>query len=175
MPCPDMTMKPIGIIHTPFRLVSDNIPIQGRLVPGAPGRIELFSDYAAGCRDIEGFSYCYLLYYFHTSMKERMMTKPYLDSEKRGVYSTRSPHRPNHIGLSLVRIIRVNGGIIDINDADMLDETPLLDIKPYIPLFDSMSPGEAVRYGWMEKHGVENIKNRTTKTGSYKEWLQVNE
>jgi tRNA-Thr(GGU) m(6)t(6)A37 methyltransferase TsaA len=175
MPYPDIILEPIGIIHTPFKLVSDSIPIQGRLIPGTRGHIHLFHHYIEGCRDIEGFSHVYLIYQFHASTEERLATKPYLDSANRGIFSTRSPHRPNHIGLSIVRLIRADQGILTVEDVDMLDSTPLLDIKPYIPSFDAVIDRKTVRTGWMDRLDPEAVKNGTTKTGSYKEWLQEKE
>jgi tRNA-Thr(GGU) m(6)t(6)A37 methyltransferase TsaA len=175
MPCPDITIKPIGIIHTPYKQVSDHIPIQGRLHPGSEGYIELFHDYYVACRDIEGFSHLYLLYHFHLSAEERMVTKPYLDSETRGVFSTKSPHRPNHIGLSLVKLVSVAPGRLTVRDVDMIDGTPLLDIKPYIPRFDAVAAGEKVRTGWMQNIPAGNFERGATRTSSHKEWLQESE
>lgn len=172
---PEISLKPIGIIHTPFKSVSDNIPIQGRLHPGSDGHVELFHEYVDGCRDLEGFSHIFLLYHFHIAREERLTTKPYMDTMPRGVFSTRSPHRPNHVGLSLVRLVGIDRGILSIRDLDMLDGTPLLDIKPYSPRFDATSADEMVRIGWMEKISGGSIGPETTRTRSHKEWLQGHE
>lgn len=168
----DIIMSPIGIIHTPFKNVSDNIPVQGRLHPGAEGYIELIDEYRDASRDLEGFSHVFLLYYLHFSREERTITKPYMDTEPRGVLATRSPHRPNHIGLSLVRLTGVRAGRLDVCDLDMLDETPLLDIKPYNPRFDAPLKGDEVRTGWMKPIPEGGSGSVTTRTRSHEEWLQ---
>ncbi len=171
----EISLKPIGIIHTPFKRVSDSIPIQGRLHPGSEGHIELFQEYWDGCRDLEGFSHIFLLYHFHIAGEERLITKPYMDTVPRGVFSTRSPHRPNHIGLSLVRLAGIDRGILSIRDLDMLDGTPLLDIKPYSPRFDAASADDKVRTGWMESITIGANGPETTRTRSHSEWLQEHE
>ncbi len=168
----DIIIKPIGTIHTPFKSVSDNIPVQGRLHPGAEGYIELIDEYRDASRDLEGFSHIFLLYHLHISKEERTVTKPYMDTEQRGVFSTRSPHRPNHIGLSLVTLIGVTEGRLTVRDVDMLDGTPLLDIKPYNPRFDAPPDDEEIRTGWMETISTGNSGRVTTKTRSHEEWLQ---
>jgi tRNA-Thr(GGU) m(6)t(6)A37 methyltransferase TsaA len=170
----DIIMKPVGIINTPFKTVSDNIPVQGRLHPGSEGIIELFSDYREACRDLEGFSHIFLLYYLHVSKEKRTITRPYMDTVTRGVFSTRSPHRPNHIGLSLVKLVSVDEGRLKVRDVDMVDGTPLLDIKPYNPRFDSAKTDEDLRTGWMGNAIDDSIKRGATKTGSNDEWLQKN-
>ncbi|MBN1497938.1 MAG: tRNA (N6-threonylcarbamoyladenosine(37)-N6)-methyltransferase TrmO [Spirochaetes bacterium] len=175
MSFPEIVMKPIGIIHTPFKRVSDGIPIQGRLHPGAEGHIDLFDEYRDAGRDLDGFSHLFLLFYMHVSTVERMITKPYMDTVTRGVLSTRSPHRPNHLGLTLVRLIGIEAGSLTIRDVDMVDGTPLLDIKPYNPLFDAASKGEEVKTGWMKKISLDDSVRGTTKTRSHEEWLQENE
>jgi len=172
MPFTEIIMKPIGILHTQYRRVSDNIPIQGRLHPGAEGTIELFPEYRDACRDLEEFSHIFLLYHFHISGEERLITKPYMDTVPRGVFATRSPHRPNHIGLSLVRLVSIDQGILAVRDLDIVDGTPLLDIKPYIPRFDTISADEKVRIGWMENISNGTIERKTTRTRSHEEWLQ---
>lgn len=168
----DIVMKPIGIIHTPFKTVSDNIPVQGRLHPGAEGHIEIYDDYREALRDLEGFSHIFLLYHLHISEEERTITKPYMDMVPRGVFSTRSPHRPNHIGLTLVRLISVEPKRLNVADMDMVDGTPLLDIKPYNPRFDSAKTDEELRTGWMGKAIDDSMKRGSTRTGSNEEWLQ---
>ena len=168
----DIIMKQIGVIHTAFKDVSDNIPIQGRLHPGVEGYIELMDAYCDASRDLEGFSHIFLLYHLHVSNEERTITKPYMDTEQRGVFSTRSPHRPNHIGLSFVKLVSVKSGRLVVCDVDMVDGTPLLDIKPYNPRFDAPSKDDAVRTGWMEFISTGNTDKATTKTRSHEEWLQ---
>ena len=164
-------MKPIGIIHTPYRQVSDNVPVQGRLHPGTVGQVKLFEEYRDACRDLEGFSHVFLLYHLHASTEERTITRPYMDTVERGVFSTRSPHRPNHIGLSLVTLVAVENGELAVRDVDMLDGTPLLDIKPYNPLFDAPPKGEEVRTGWMRDISPDGVREGITRTCSHEEWL----
>jgi tRNA-Thr(GGU) m(6)t(6)A37 methyltransferase TsaA len=171
----DIIMSPIGIIHTPFKTVSDNIPVQGRLHPGTEGFVEIFDEFCDASRDLEGFSHLFLLFYMHLSSEERTITKPYMDQEPRGVFSTRSPHRPNHIGMSLVRLVSIESGRLNIYDVDMIDGTPLLDIKPYNPRFDAPDKGEIVRTGWMKAVPNGDSGNTMTRTRSVEEWLQKSE
>ncbi len=172
MPFPDLKIKPIGIIRTPFRDVSENIPVQGRLHPGVPGRIELLPGYQDACRDLDGFSHIFLLYYFHLSTEERTITRPYLDTEPRGVFSTRSPHRPNHIGLSLVSLIGVSPEALAVSGVDMVDGSPLLDIKPYNPRFDATAGGEDIRTGWMQKLPAGTFSGESSFVRSREGWSQ---
>ncbi|MGQ9582514.1 MAG: tRNA (N6-threonylcarbamoyladenosine(37)-N6)-methyltransferase TrmO [Thermoplasmatota archaeon] len=138
-------LKPIGIIHSPFKNLKD-IPIQPRFSK-ARGDVEVFRSYSAGLRAIDGFSHIILLYYFQESRGEKLLVKPYLDRRLRGVFATRSPHRPNHIGLSVVRLLERRGSLIHVEGLDVLDGTPLLDIKPYVPTFDM---AQDFRIGWLE-------------------------
>jgi tRNA (adenine37-N6)-methyltransferase len=139
-----VTYQPIGIIRTPFSRKEDT-PIQGCFSRGSKGRIELFPEYAAGIQNIEGFSHLILLYHFHKVEGFQLLTKPFLDKEKKGIFSIRHCNRPNPIGLSVVRLLSVNGTTLEIGDVDILDETPLLDIKPYVPEFDVKT---GVKDGW---------------------------
>jgi len=109
--------------------------------------VEVFPEYAEGLKDVEGFSHIVLIYHFHLSRKSSLTVKPYLDSRLRGVFATRSPSRPNPIGISVVRLNRVEGPVLHIQDIDIVNGTPLLDIKPYVPEFDL---NEHVRIGWLE-------------------------
>lgn len=172
MPYSDIEIKPIGVIYTPYRSVADGVPVQGRLHPGAEGIIEIFDEYRDACRDLGGFSHIFLLYHLHECTKARTITKPYMDTVPRGIFSTRSPHRPNHIGLSLVRLINVSPGRLTVCDVDMIDGTPLLDIKPFNPRFDALRGDEKVRTGWMANIPPEMSGRRTTKTRSRDEWIQ---
>ena len=163
----EIMIKPIGIIHTSFQSIDDNIPIQGKLKPESIGSVEVFPEFREGLKDIEGFSHIILLYYFHKSPVVKLIAKPYMDNEKRGVFSIRSPHRPNHIGLTLVELLEVKDTILKIKGADMLDYTPLLDIKPYNPFFD----GEKnARIGWMTKF-FWNKDPADIVVSNIKEWL----
>ncbi len=141
--------KPIGIIHTPFTDVS-GMPIQTAGARDVPGIIEIFTEYAAGLRDIEGFSHIILLYHFHNCQGSRLEVVPFLDTKCHGIFSTRAPCRPNSIGFSIVRIVKKEDVALHIMDVDVLDGTPLLDIKPYVPLFDHV---EADRIGWFAESG----------------------
>lgn len=141
-------MHPIGIIHSPYKEAKD-IPIQGTFKDDVEGQVELKQDFSAGLRDLEGFSHAILLYYFHKSKREDVEGSPFLEGETHGIFAIRGPHRPNHIGLSIVKIKRILNNIIIFTEVDMLDETPLLDIKPYISYFDSR---EDVVCGWIDKH-----------------------
>jgi tRNA-Thr(GGU) m(6)t(6)A37 methyltransferase TsaA len=138
---------PIGIIHTPFKTIS-GMPIQPSGAKGVNGTIELKTEFVDGLKDLEGFSHLILLYYFHKSKKFTPEVVPFLDSEKRGLFASRAPNRPNPIGLSVVALINIVSNILHIENVDILDKTPLLDIKPYIPIFDKPS---SVKTGWLEK------------------------
>ena len=154
----EINLKPIGIIYTPYK-EPKGIPIQGKFKRGITGTIELFGEYKKGLKDIKGFSHIILIYYFHKSKREDLVGKPFLEDEEHGIFAIRSPHRPNHIGLSIVKLEKVEGNIIVFSEVDILDCTPLLDIKPYVSHFDSR---EDVKNGWLEKHFIKgNIPKRT--------------
>lgn len=136
----------IGMIHSPFTSL-DQMPIQPTAVASAAGFAEIFPDYVEGLKDLDGFSHLILLYHFHRISSHRLVVTPFLDSEPRGVFSTRAPIRPNPIGLSVVRLTSMRGNELHFADLDVLDGTPLLDIKPYVPDFDA--PAD-VRVGWIE-------------------------
>ena len=138
---------PIGVIHTPFKEL-ENMPIQPSGAAGIRGTVDLYSEFAEGLKDLDGFSHLILLYQFHESRGYKLTVTPFLDSEPRGVFATRAPNRPNPIGLSIVRLVQVRGCSLDVENVDILDETPLLDIKPYVPEFDHE---ENCRIGWLEK------------------------
>jgi tRNA-Thr(GGU) m(6)t(6)A37 methyltransferase TsaA len=140
-----IAFNPIGIIRSPFRNPED-MPIQTSGALGVEGTIEMDPEYAAGLKDLDGFSHIVLLYHFHRSKGFSLETKPFMDDELRGVFATRAPRRPNPIGLSIVRLNSIEGCILRIQDVDMLDGTPLLDIKPYVPQFDAKP---ADRIGWL--------------------------
>ena len=144
-----MDIQPIGIIHTPFTDL-EGMPIQPAGAAGMAGTVELFEVYRDGIKDLDGFSHIILLYYFHRSRGFSLHVIPFMDSEPRGLFATRAPKRPNPIGLSVVRLDKIENGILYIRNVDILDGTPLLDIKPYVPAFDAQSK---VRTGWLEKAG----------------------
>jgi tRNA-Thr(GGU) m(6)t(6)A37 methyltransferase TsaA len=137
----------IGIIQTPFKDIN-GMPIQPSGAQDVPGQLVLDPQYEEGLCDLDGFSHLILLYHFHLSKGYSLKAKPFLDTVERGLFSTRAPRRPNPIGLSIVRLNRIDGRILHILDVDMLDGTPLLDIKPYVPTFDIRSD---VRAGWLEQ------------------------
>jgi tRNA-Thr(GGU) m(6)t(6)A37 methyltransferase TsaA len=140
--------RSIGIIHTPFSK-PEGMPIQPAGAAGATGTAEVLEEYQTGLKDLDGFSHIVLLYYFHRSRGFSLHAVPYLDSEARGLFATRAPRRPNPVGLSVVQLDRVENGLLHIRNVDMLDGTPLLDIKPYVPEFDAHAQVE-VRTGWLE-------------------------
>jgi len=144
----DIKYKPIGIIHSPFK-EPKGTPIQPAGAKGVNGTVEVFPEYAGGLKDIEGFSHIILLYHFHVSRRSTLIAKPYMDSEAHGIFAMRGPSRPNAIGISVVRLVKVQGNILHIQDVDIVDGTPLLDIKPYVPEFDMR---EVASIGWLEKN-----------------------
>jgi tRNA-Thr(GGU) m(6)t(6)A37 methyltransferase TsaA len=146
----EFMMKPIGVIHTPFNDKSQT-PIQPTRSQ-ATGRVEVFPEFAAGLKDLEEFSHIILLYAFHCSSGYSLQVKPFLDDQLRGLFATRHPCRPNPIGLSIVRLLACRENILDIEGVDMLDGTPLLDIKPYVPDFDVRTE---VKTGWYAHRSKE--------------------
>jgi tRNA-Thr(GGU) m(6)t(6)A37 methyltransferase TsaA len=145
-------MRPIGIIRTPYAEAKE-MPIQGRFKEGVEGWIELEEKYVPALKDLEGFSHLILVYYFHRSDREELQGRPFLEDETHGIFAIRSPHRPNHLGLSIVRLQRIEENRVYFTEVDMLDGTPLLDIKPYVEHFDHR---EGVTSGWLDKHFAEN-------------------
>jgi len=143
----EINYKPIGVIHSPFK-EPKGTPIQPAGAKGANGTVEIFPEYAEGLKDIEGFSHIILLYHFHLSKRSTLIAKPYMDNETHGVFAMRGPSRPNPIGISVVCLVKVEGNMLHIQDVDIVDGTPLLDIKPYIPEFDIR---KVERIGWLEK------------------------
>ena len=141
----EFLMNPIGIIHTPFT-DKDQTPIQASRSQ-ATGFVEIYPDFAEGLQDLDGFSHIILLYVFHEAGGYDLQVKPFLDDQLRGLFATRYPARPNQIGLSVVRLTSQIGPVLQVEGVDMLDGTPLLDIKPYVPDFDTRSE---VRIGWYE-------------------------
>lgn len=153
----EIIYKPIGIIHSPFKDVK-GMPIQTTAAQGIAGTIEIEPEYAGGLKDIEGFSHIILIYHFHLSEGYSLEVKPFVDNHLRGVFATRAPRRPNPIGLSVVRLVKVEGSILHIEDVDIVDGTPLLDIKPYVPEFD-VKEGE--RIGWLleKANKIHDVKS----------------
>lgn len=143
----EIRYRPIGIIHSPFSDIK-GMPIQPSGAEKVAGSIEIYPEFADGLKDLDGFSHIILLYHFHRSTDFSLIVTPFLDTEPRGVFATRAPKRPNSIGLSIVRLLKVDRNILHIENVDVLDGTPLLDIKPYVPDFDQ-HPVD--RIGWLEK------------------------
>jgi tRNA (adenine37-N6)-methyltransferase len=140
--------KSIGAIHSPY-IDPAGMPIQPTGATGVRGTVEVMEEYAAGLQDLDGFSHIILLYEFHRSGGFDLKVVPFMDSTPRGVFATRAPRRPNPLGISVVRLESVEGAVLHVLDIDVLDGTPLLDIKPYVPAFD---PQGEVRMGWLEQH-----------------------
>jgi tRNA-Thr(GGU) m(6)t(6)A37 methyltransferase TsaA len=130
-----ITFDPIGIIRTPFK-TKEGMPIQSSRAKGIRGRVELKPEFVPGLLDLDGFSHIILVYHFHQSVGFELQTKPFLDDKKHGIFAIRAPKRPNPIGMSVVKLLSITDNILEIENVDMLDGTPLLDIKPYIPDFD---------------------------------------
>jgi len=138
---------PIGLIHSPFKDLA-GMPIQPTSDASAAGTIEIFPEFVPGLKDLDGFSHLILLYHLHQAGAAKLEVTPFLDSQPHGIFATRAPTRPNPIGLSVVRLTGIEGNILYVENLDILDGTPLLDIKPYIPEFDFQPD---VRIGWLEQ------------------------
>ena len=149
----EITYKPIGVIRTPFKSPV-GVPIQPSAGRGIKGLVEVFPEYAEGLKDLEGFSHIILIYHFHLVKKSSLRVVPYMDDELRGVFATRAPARPNPIGISVVKLVKIEKNRLYIEDIDIVDGTPLLDIKPYVPEFDYRPK---VRIGWLEKR-IKKLK-----------------
>lgn len=145
--------KAIGTIHSPFREAAGT-PIQSALAQGVEGSVEVFPEFVPGLRDLEGFDRIWLLYWFDRATPARLVVRPFLDKQERGVFATRAPCRPNAIGLSCVRLLDIDGGRLRIGDVDVLDGTPLLDIKPYAPQLDCF---EVRRAGWLQNKDGQGV------------------
>ena len=147
-------IEPIGIIHSPYNTLED-MPIQPKSAPEVEGYLLIDDKYLDGLKDLDGFSHIYILFSFHKASRTELIVKPFMDENLRGVFSTRSPLRPNHIGISIVELVGIKGNKVTIKGVDTLDGTPLLDIKPYISKFDSVKDSKS---GWQTKK-PDNIKN----------------
>ena len=137
--------RSIGVIRSPFKEIQ-GMPIQPSGAYGVRGTVEVFPEYAAGLMVLNGFSHIILIYHFHEAVESQLVVTPFMDSQPRGVFSTRAPKRPNPVGLSIVKLLRIEGTRLYIENVDILDGTPLLDIKPYVPEFDQHP---ADRVGWL--------------------------
>ena len=150
-----ITFEPIGIVHSPFTDLA-NMPIQPTGEKTAAGTLEIYAPYCEALADLDGFSHIYALYFFHKVNGWKPKVVPFLDKQPRGLFSTRAPRRPNPVGLSLLRILSIDGCRINVAGLDILDGTPLLDIKPYIPAFEEP---QDLRIGWLEGHS-EQVKSQ---------------
>ncbi len=143
----NINISSIGIIHTPFDKL-EGMPIQPSGADKVTGTIIMNKEYEQGLKDLEGFSHIIILYYFHQSTGYDLIVTPFLDDQKRGLFSTRAPRRPNPIGLSIINLVKIEGNRLTIEGIDVLDGTPLIDIKPYVPGFDTKA---VTAIGWLEK------------------------
>lgn len=150
-------LQPIGTIHSPFKSKA-GMPIQPTGAGGVQGSVRVNDELSEGLADLDGFSHIYLIYWFHRSQGFDLQLTPFLDTTPRGVFSTRAPKRPNAIGLSVVRLLRVEKNILYIENVDVLDGTPLLDIKPYFPGFDRH---ETEKNGWLgeQSQALDTVKS----------------
>jgi tRNA-Thr(GGU) m(6)t(6)A37 methyltransferase TsaA len=150
-------IKPIGTIYSPYNSI-ENMPIQPKGAAGVEGYIEINEAYVEGLKDLQGFSHIYLIYSFHKTSRTELSVTPFMDKQKRGVFATRSPLRPNHIGLSIVKLKRIEGNKVIVECLDVLNGTPLLDLKPYIDKFDSV---DNCCSGWLQSNDKEISEKRS--------------
>jgi len=144
----EFNYKAIGYVHSPHQ-EAHGTPIQTGAAKDVEAEIELLPEYRDGLMDLEGFSHIILLYHCHKAGKTELLRKPFMDNKKHGIFAIRAPSRPNPIGLSIVRLVAIKDHILRIKDVDILDGTPILDIKPYVPEFDTK---EVTKIGWLEKN-----------------------
>jgi len=159
----EITYRPIGVVHSPFK-EAKGTPIQPTAAKGTSGTVDVFTEFAEGLEDLSGFSHIILIYHFHLAKESILKVRPYMDVKTRGVFATRAPSRPNPIGISVVRLVRVEGNLLHVEDIDIVDGTPLLDIKPYVPEFDAP---KSDRIGWLSKN-VDKL-NTTRDDGRFEE------
>jgi tRNA (adenine37-N6)-methyltransferase len=144
----NLEFTPIGTIHSPYKSLV-GMPIQPSAAVGIKGFVELNKNLESALVDLDGFSHIYLIYYFHLSKTFKLKVKPFLEDQSHGLFSTRAPNRPNQIGLSVVKLTSIEQNVLHIENVDIIDGTPLLDIKPYVK---QMEPTQDLRVGWLEKH-----------------------
>ncbi len=144
--------RPIGLVHSPFK-EPKGTPIQASGAKGIQGKIEVFPEFVSGLKDLEGFSHMILIYHLHLIKETKLEVKPFLDNQTHGIFATRAPGRPNPIGISVVRLVDIDQNILTVKDLDIIDGTPLLDIKPYISEFDYRN---VTKNGWY-KENVHNL------------------
>ena len=149
-----ISYNPIGVIHSEH-VTAEQTPIQPAYAKGCKGRAEIFPEFAAGLQDLEGFSHLYLICHFDRAGSAKLMVKPFMEDVERGVFATRAPCRPNAVGLSIVELVRREGNMLHLDGVDILDGTPLLDIKPYTAKFDRI---ETTRNGWQDNIDEETAQ-----------------
>lgn len=156
-----LEVRPIGIIHSPFK-DAEGTPIQPSMATGVAGTVEIFPEYNEALRDLEGFERIWLLYWFDRTCEVKLRVTPFRDTEERGLFATRAPCRPNPVGISAVRLLSIDGVTLKVEGIDVLDGTPLIDIKPYVPEFDVF---ETVHNGWLDRNatGRQNADARFTR------------
>jgi len=142
-----LNIEPIGVIETPFREAAGT-PIQPRRANAARGKVHIEPRFQAGLKDLAGFERIWLIYWLHKAKKFNLLVTPFLDDSQRGLFATRAPSRPSCIGMSAVRLLSIQGTILEVEDVDIIDGTPLLDIKPYVPEFDCYPGSKA---GWFDE------------------------
>jgi len=154
---PAFSFDPIGTIHSPHTNL-EGMPIQPTGAANMEGTVHILDEFVAGLKDLEGFSHIILIYAFHGSTGFNLEVTPFMDTVPRGLFATRAPRRPNPIGLSVVQLVERHEGILTIRGVDILDGTPLLDIKPFVPKFDSP---EVTATGWLETNAPKAEKLRS--------------
>jgi tRNA (adenine37-N6)-methyltransferase len=161
-----ISLKIIGRIHSPHKEAAGT-PIQPRWAEDIEGRVEVFPEFAPGLSDLNGFERIWLLYWFDRTVPEQLVVKPYLDDRYHGIFATRAPCRPNPIGMSACRLLAIEGTVLRVSNVDILDQTPLLDIKPYAPEFDCYA---VERIGWLtqRKFNTTTADQRFSENRSFK-------
>ncbi len=147
-----MNCQPIGLLRTPFKNIA-KMPIQPAGARGVVGHIEMRPDLAEGLQDLDGFSHIIVVYHFHRTAEVALTVTPFLDAQPHGIFATRAPSRPNPLGLSVLRLLMIDGATLEVEGVDMLDETPVIDIKPYVPIFDQ--PSGQITTGWLETTALQ--------------------
>lgn len=142
----DVACRPVGFVHSRF-VMPEGVPVQAAGVPDEIASVEVLAAFVTGLRDLAGFDHIILITHFHRCARELLEVTPFLDDRTHGIFATRAPARPNRLGLSVVRLLAVEGSLLHFAGNDMVDGTPVLDIKPYVPRFDAPAPG---RIGWFE-------------------------
>lgn len=151
-----VSYSPIGVIHSEHTTARET-PIQPAYAKGCKGQAEIFPEFVSGLQDLDGFSHIYLIYHLDRAGSLKLMVKPFMEDVERGVFATRAPCRPNSIGLSVVELVRLEGNVLHLDGMDILDGTPLLDIKPYTAIFDHI---KTMRNGWQDGVDEETARRR---------------